>query len=90
MATNRHITCGALEVKNITWEDGTLTGVSEGLPGGDVYVLYIYEGKGNLNQSFKTFKCSGADYLGATKKGYIREIRLKPKSAMVEWDVQYN
>jgi alpha-galactosidase len=86
LATNRHISCGGLEISNLTWGDHTLRGVSE-LVASDQYVIYLYEGAG---YTFDKVVLKGADLVGVEKTGAVRKLTLiSRKGGMVEWGVKY-
>lgn len=46
VASSRHISCGALEMRDVKWSGGTLSGVSDRVAG-DPYTLYVYEPAGS-------------------------------------------
>ncbi len=86
MATNRHITCGGLEVKNLRWEHNSLLGQSE-LVAGDPYTIYIYE---PLGFTFKNFICDGAVLVENIKNGFIRTITISTTvNHLVSWELDY-
>jgi alpha-galactosidase len=87
LATNRHISCGGLEISNLVWEDNTLRGTSE-LVANDRYILYVYEGTG---YTFEKVTLKGANLVSVEKKGSLREITLVSSvGGMVEWIVWYH
>jgi hypothetical protein len=87
LATNRHISCGGLEISNLAWEDNTLRGTSE-LVANDKYIIYLFEGRG---YTFDKVTLKGADLIGVEKKGSLREITLvSSKGGIVEWSVRYH
>ncbi len=86
LATNRHISCGALELQQVNWQNNQLTGVSEVVQG-DVYEIYIYEPEGF---QLETVGCTGATIVKQDKKGMVRTITLQPAGkSTVEWTVKY-
>ncbi|MBN1185398.1 MAG: alpha-galactosidase [Bacteroidales bacterium] len=86
VATNRHISCGALELKNVSWQENQLIGESE-LVENDEYVIYILEPEG---YRFSEIKCKGAEVLDSTMKDKLREVHLKsPKQNTVQWKISY-
>lgn len=86
IATNRHISCGALELKDVSWKDNQLMGESE-LVANDEYVIYILEPEG---YSFSGTKCEGAEVLSSEVKNKLREIHLKsPQKKTVQWEISY-
>jgi alpha-galactosidase len=87
LATNRHISCGGLEINNLKWEGNTLQGTSE-LVSNDKYVIYLYEGMG---YTFDKVTLKGADLVGVEKAGPVRKITLlSSKGGMAEWGVRYS
>jgi hypothetical protein len=86
LATNRHISCGAQEIENLSWQKNILSGTSL-LPGNNFYVIYINEPAG---YNFKSFECKNARFLESVKEGAVREIRLQSTSpGEVAWKVIY-
>jgi len=86
LATNRHISCGAFDVKNMQWQNNTLSGSSE-VVAGDDYVVYVYEPDG---MAFKTISCEGAAVVKNDLAGNVRTIVLSPsKAGVVNWALGY-
>lgn len=86
LATNRHISCGAQELQNLSWNKNILSGGSK-LPSNNLYTLYLYEPPGF---NYGSFKCKGANFLETIKNGNVREIKLQSTSEeIVEWQVIY-
>jgi alpha-galactosidase len=86
IATNRHISCGALELKSLSWENNCLTGESE-LVANDEYIIYINEPK---DFTFQDVECESAEILSSGIKNNIREIHLKsPRKTTVKWNLIY-
>lgn len=86
LATNRHISCGGLEISDLRWEDNTLQGVSD-LVANDKYIIYLYEGTG---YTFDRVILQDAAFLGSEKRGQVRMITLlSSKGGTVEWKVRY-
>jgi alpha-galactosidase len=86
VATSRHISCGAVDLENVSWKDHELSGSSKLTPG-DLYCLYIYEPEG---YRLAMVTGTGTELLGNKKSGSIRVISLKsaaPSSA--KWNVTY-
>ncbi len=46
LATSRHVTCGGPDLRDVSWQDNALSGVSE-LVAADPYVLYLNEPAGS-------------------------------------------
>ena len=86
LATNRHISCGGLEIANIVWSNKTLSGTSDLVPN-DKYVIYIYE---DPNYSFKKFTVNGAVVASIKKTGPVREITIvASQGGTSEWVIEY-
>lgn len=86
LATNRHISCGGLEIGSLDWQDNMLRGTSE-LVAGDKYVIYLYEGGG---YTFEKVVLKGADLVGVEKTGPVRKITLiSAGGGIAEWSVRY-
>lgn len=84
VATNRHISCGGLEVSNVFWQDKQLNIMAE-LVEGDEYKLYIYEPAGF---ELEKADCSTGHISGSSKHDSIREITIQGK-AQVEIKLSY-
>lgn len=75
LATNRHISCGGLEVSNAVWQDKQFTITAE-LVEGDDYKIYIYEPIGFELE--KTISSAG-NLIASSKQDSIREITIQGK-----------
>ena len=86
LATNRHISCGALEIESMQWNNHQLNGSST-LVADDVYTMYIYEPEGYSNTKFTALN---VDVLKNEKEGMIRKISLHSKNnTTVNWAIDY-
>jgi hypothetical protein len=86
LATNRHISCGALEIESMQWNNRQLNGSST-LVADDVYTMYIYEPEGYSNTKVTALN---ADVLKNEKEGMIRKISLQSKNnSVVHWEIDY-
>ncbi|HLI93093.1 MAG TPA: alpha-galactosidase [Puia sp.] len=86
LATNRHISCGGLEIRALAWADNTLEGKSE-LVANDKYIIYVYEGPG---YTFDKVTAKGAELISAEKTGFVRKITLlSTTGGETEWTVRY-
>ena len=86
VATNRHISCGALELKNVLWKDNRLSGTSE-FVANDEYVIYILEPEG---YAYSCIECAGVEVLSSATKDKLREVHLKsPQKNTVQWEITY-
>lgn len=86
LATNRHISCGALEIESLSWSDGRLKGSSE-LVAGDDYTIYLHEPEGFV---FDRVNISEAVMTGNELQGALRILTLRAdKGGKVNWEVAY-
>lgn len=86
LATNRHISCGALEIKDMKWEGNALHGTTELVPN-DKYIIYLYEGTG---YTLSKVAVKGAVLLANKKNGPVRKIiLLSANGGIADWNVQY-
>lgn len=85
LATNRHISCGAVDIKNMKFEDNVLSGTSEAVPG-ETYVLYVYEPPGTKEP---LVFCTGATVIRHNLQSNIHVIELNPSNITVNWKIQY-
>ena len=86
LATNRHISCGGVDLEKLSWRDNSLSGTS-GLVGKDRYEIYIYEPEGFI---YREFTCEGADIKDNRIDGEVRIISLeKAESGIVKWEAKY-
>lgn len=86
LATNRHISCGALEVKSMQWENNCLTGMSELVPG-EVYELYLAEPGG---YKLKATDLKGAELVGNVLDGTVRKLSIRSNgTTTVNWKIIY-
>lgn len=86
LATNRHISCGGLELTDLQWQNKSLSGISRVVPN-DNYVIYIHENKG---ADFRDINVKNATLVANEKDGEIRKIILLSNSNdSVNWSVNY-
>jgi hypothetical protein len=86
LATNRHISCGALELKQLQWTNNRLTGSSD-LVENDLYTIYVYEPDG---AQFKEIKTGSAQLIENNKSGNIRKISFQStEAAAIQWAIYY-
>ncbi|MBS1531965.1 MAG: alpha-galactosidase [Bacteroidetes bacterium] len=86
LATNRHISCGGLEIRDMKWQDNALQGQSE-LVANDKYIIYLYEGAVYTPDKVTV---KGASLFADEKNGPVRKITLLSKNGgVVDWTVQY-
>ncbi|HEV2354852.1 MAG TPA: alpha-galactosidase [Puia sp.] len=86
LATNRHISCGALEIRRLGWANNSLQGASD-LVANDKYIIYLYEGPG---YRFDKVTVKGAALMSVKKTGVLREITMSSSNGgEAEWSVDY-
>ena len=86
IATNRHISCGGLELEELSWSDKRLAGKSI-LVGNDEYTIYIFEPSGI---TFRVFRCPDARLVSNTLEGNIRTITIRSDiERTVSWEAVY-
>ena len=87
LATNRHISCGGLELESLQWNNQQLIGKSM-LVADDAYSIYLYEPDG---YNYTTITYSNADLVKNEKEGAIRKITLLSKNGgTVNWEIAYS
>lgn len=86
VATNRHVSCGAVDVSNVTWTGDSLDGVS-GVVAGDPYELYLTEAPG---YAFLDARIEGAEITANERVGALRRLRLlSQRGGEVRWRLAY-
>ncbi len=86
LATSRHISCGGTELKDLEWNQNTLSGRSQLVPN-DPYIIYIHEPEGYRPGEVC---CSDAVVKGMRHSGNIRSITLlSPSATEARWRIQY-
>jgi hypothetical protein len=86
LATSRHITCGGLELNNLSWSNNNLTG-SSNVVAGDEYIIYAHEPDGFTAGKVTV---SNAEVLQNEKSGGVRKILLRSqKGGVVNWRLAY-
>lgn len=86
LATNRHITGGGVDLVDVGWEDGRISGRSR-VVGNDVYELYVSVPPGFV---FDGAKCEGAEVLKPENRGGMVKISLRSdQSREVVWSVSF-
>lgn len=91
VASNRHVSCGAMEVSDVAWSGTALQGTSD-LVAGDPYEVYLTEPAGF---ALTGVTVDGADpahaeIIANQKDGALRVIRLRSaRGGRVTWRVEY-
>jgi alpha-galactosidase len=87
VSTSRHISAGALELRNVAWENNRLTG-SSAVVAGDPYTMILYEPEG---YQFRKIEVDKANLSTNIKTGTIRTIALEsPVSDTIHWQIRYD
>ncbi len=86
LATNRHISCGGLEIGSLEWKNNSLSGTSR-VVGGDSYIIFIHEDK---NFNFNGITLKNASLVANEKEGDIRKVTVISKEDnIVSWVLNY-
>jgi alpha-galactosidase len=86
LATNRHVSCGAVDVADVTWSANALDGSSDVVPN-ETYEIYVTEPAG---YSLADARLIGASLIGSEKAGAVRVLRLRPtRGGRVRWHLEY-
>jgi hypothetical protein len=86
VATNRHVSCGAMDVSSVTWARDSLEGASR-VVAGDPYELYVTEPPG---YAFVDARTEGAEVTANERVGALRRLRLlSPGGGEVRWRLTY-
>ncbi|MEO8361464.1 MAG: alpha-galactosidase [Vicinamibacteria bacterium] len=86
VATNRHVSCGAMDVSRVTWAGSALEGVSD-LVAGDPYEIYLSEPAG---YRLEAVTVAGASVLDNHRVGDLRVLRLGANAGgRATWRVSY-
>lgn len=86
LATNRHISCGAPDVRSVSWNGNQLIGESE-LVDNDKYVIYVHEPEG---YKYSGIECHGASVSDSADENSLRQISIKSsQERTVKWIISY-
>ena len=86
VATSRHVTCGGVDLLDMRWENGRLSGRSL-VVGGDPYVISLTQPAG---YAFADVECRGAAVQKKEKDGpLVRITLLAAKNGEIEWTAKY-
>ena len=86
VATGRHVSCGAAELRALSFAGNALAGESA-VVGGDDYSLFLTEPEG---YEATDVAVAGASVVGNTRRGALRVITLRaPSSGTARWRVSY-
>lgn len=85
LATNRHVTCGGPDLRELSWQDGVLSGTSE-MVQGDPYELYLTEPPAF---TFAGVTVTSGRATTALRADGVRMVRIEGGVGRVEWAVRY-
>jgi alpha-galactosidase len=86
VATNRHVSCGAMDVVNVAWAGSALDGTSE-VVANDPYEIYLTEPVGYVLASARV---TGAELVINERVGALRRLRLRSTlGGPVTWHLEY-
>ena len=86
LATNRHVSCGGVDLERVSWHDNALAGTSQ-VVAGDDYELYLTEPEG---WTAETVTAVGAEAELGVVRGHDRRITLRGAPAgLLSWTVRY-
>ncbi len=86
VATNRHVSCGAMDVAGLAWTHGQLDGSSD-LVANDPYEIYVTEPEG---YEFIEARVTGAEVVANDRVGVLRRLRLLSREGgQVSWRMEY-
>ncbi|HVT41310.1 MAG TPA: hypothetical protein VHE78_19895 [Gemmatimonadaceae bacterium] len=87
LATNRHVSCGGVDVEGVSWSGEVLSGVSR-VVAGDDYELFLTESDG---WSADSADAPGAEVvLGDLRDGARRVTVRHARAGLVTWTVRYH
>lgn len=86
LATNRHVTCGGVDLHNVQWEARTLRGTSD-VVANDPYELYVSTPSGF---GVPNVQAEGARVVSQRVQGDVRVVRLlSARGGRIAWTIQY-
>ena len=87
LATNRHISCGGLDLKELKWDNNMLTASSENVVANDTYEIYLHETPGF---TFDSLRLKNAVLVKNELDGEVRKISLTSSNGgVIGWQVKY-
>jgi hypothetical protein len=87
LATNRHVSCGGVDLERVNWSGDVLSGVSR-IVVGDDYALYLTEPEG---WTVESVEAAGATVvLGDRREGWRRVTLHGAPSGPLSWAVRYH
>ncbi|MCX6569313.1 MAG: hypothetical protein NT147_09750, partial [Candidatus Aminicenantes bacterium] len=86
VATSRHVTCGGVDLADVRWADGRLSGKSVVIAG-DPYELFLIEPEG---YRLDKFDCPGATVIEIKNEGLMVRVKLLfGASGTVDWSAGF-
>lgn len=86
LATNRHVTCGGVDLHNVQWEARTLRGTSD-VVANDPYELYVSTPSGF---GVPIIVAEGARVASQRVQGDVRVVRLlSARGGRIAWTIRY-
>ena len=86
LATNRHVSCGGVDLERVSWSGEVLSGTSRIVPGDD-YALYLTEPNGWMIASVEAVGATVV--LGDLLNGWRRVTLHGAPSGPLSWAVRY-
>jgi 5,10-methylenetetrahydromethanopterin reductase len=86
VATSRHLTGGGVDLLDVDWKDGVLSGRSA-VVGGEPYEIFVTEDAWRLAE----VRCDGADALPVTRDGPLVASGCRPAaSGEIRWQARFD
>jgi hypothetical protein len=85
LATNRHVSCGGVDLEQVSWSGEALSGTSKVVPGDD-YELYLSEPEGWTAVSAEASNATAT--LGEVRDRW-RRVTIRAQLGRVMWSVRY-
>jgi alpha-galactosidase len=86
LATNRHVSCGGVDLESLSWSGTALSGVSR-VVAGDDYELYLSEPDGWIAESADA---PGAEVVLGERRDTVRRVTVRgARAGLVTWTVRY-
>ena len=86
VATSRHLTGGGVDLLDVSWKDGVLSGRSAAV-GGEAYEIFLTEGKA---WRLAELQCDGAAALPVRREGALAVSGCRPKaSGEISWRARF-
>jgi alpha-galactosidase len=86
LATNRHVSCGGVDIERVSWSGAALSGTSRVVTGDD-YELYLTEPDGWTAESVDAL---GADAVLGAVRDHWRSVSMRgARTGQLTWTVRY-